>query len=69
MKSGDTFLWQGDKNLTTYDEEFEQHFLPNTRQYFDTQAGVWNSQLNCPEYLKEVDKALTHEEDNADYWL
>ena len=31
MKSGDTFLWQGDKNLTCYDEEFEQHFLPHTR--------------------------------------
>lgn len=35
MKSGDTFLWQGDKNLTTYDEEFEAPFLQNTKQYFD----------------------------------
>merc|ERR1712004_776040 len=64
MKSRDTFLWQGDKNLTTYDEEFEQYFLPNTKQYFETQALSWHAQLNCPEYLKEVDKALTHEENN-----
>ena len=30
---------------------------------------LWNSQLNCPEYLNEVNKALAHEEENADYWL
>lgn len=25
--------------------------------------------MNCPEYLSEVNKHLTHEEMNADYWL
>ena len=69
MKSGDTFLWQGDKNLTTYDEEFEAPFLQNTKQHFDQQATVWNSNLNCPEYLQEVEKALAKEEENADFWL
>ena len=30
---------------------------------------MWDKQLNCPEYLREIDRAIKHEEDNADFWL
>ena len=32
-------------------------------------AKEWNNTLNCPEYLREVQKFLANETLNADYWL
>ena len=31
MKSGNEFVWQGDKNLTVYDQEFEEPYLNHTK--------------------------------------
>ena len=69
MKIEQGFIWQGDKKLDTYEQEFEQHFLTYSREEFEKKANLWISTLNCPEYLQEVDKALTKEEENAAYWL
>ena len=43
--------------------------LTHARQEYEMKSNVWNAQLNCPEYLREVDNALMKEEENADYWL
>ena len=32
-------------------------------------SSKWNSNSNCPEYLNSVQKMLTNEEENADFWL
>ena len=63
------FLWQGDRNLQVYDEEFEEAFLDATRRESSQKATLWNSTRNCPEYLQEVKGFLDNEELNADYWL
>lgn len=69
MKVESGFIWQGDKKLEHYEQEFEQHFLTYSREEFEKKANLWIGTLNCPEYLQEVDKALTKEEENAAYWL
>jgi len=69
MKVDAGFIWQGDKKLDTYEQEFEQHYLTFSREEFEKKANLWISTLSCPEYLNEVDKALRKEEENAIYWL
>jgi|LakMenEpi03Aug12_release.lakeMendotaPanAssembly.Ray.scaffolds.fasta_scaffold176829_3 hypothetical protein len=69
MKTEAGFVWQGDKNLLTYEQEFEQHLLKYSQQEFEKKATLWDTTRNCPEYLREVDLALTKEEENADFWL
>lgn len=63
------FLWQGDRNLSIYDDHFQSDFLSATKRESQQSATIWNSNRNCPEYLSEVKKALENEEANADYWL
>lgn len=43
--------------------------LTFSRLEFEKKAYLWDSSRNCPEYLREVDLALTKEEENADFWL
>lgn len=69
VKNSAGFGWLGDKKLDTYEAEFEQYFLTHSREEFEKKANLWIGTLNCPEYLSEVDKALTKEEENAVYWL
>lgn len=69
MKVESGFIWQGDKKLEHYEQEFEQNFLTYSREEFEKKANLWIGTLNCPEYLQEVDKALTKEEENSAYWL
>lgn len=63
------FVWQGDRNLATYDSLFETPFLTHTMNEFKTKAQKWIQERNCPEYLTEVARVLENEERNADYWL
>ncbi len=63
------FLWQGDRNLNIYDDQFESEFLKATQKESMQSANLWNQIRNCPEYLREVQKMLQNEESNADYWL
>jgi len=63
------FVWQGDRNLYVYDEDFEAAFLDRTQRESLQKATMWNSTRNCPEYLQEVQAFLDNEELNADYWL
>lgn len=69
MNNDGGFVWQGEKNLSVYDTEFETFYLARTKQEYERKATNWNSQKNCPEYLQAVDRALDHEESRADYWL
>lgn len=63
------FVWQGDRNLSVYDDHFEAEFLTSTQKESQQSAMLWNSNRNCPEYLGEVKKMLENEEANAEYWL
>lgn len=69
MQTPQGFAWQGDKNLTVYDEEFEATFLERTVAEYKTKATAWSTNLNCPEYLREVENHLEKETENAEYWL
>ena len=69
MKTGDNFLWRGGLSLNTYDDEYEEPFLAITQKYFEEQADAWEKSLDCLDYLKKVDKALTREEEIAHYWV
>lgn len=69
MNQNQNFIWQGDKKLDIYEQRFEQPFLTYSRKEFEDKANLWINTLNCHEYLQEVDKAITKEEENAVYWL
>lgn len=64
-----TFVWQGDRNLSVYDDFFEAEFLVSTQKESQQSALLWHSSRSCPEYLSEVKKMLENEEANADFWL
>ena len=63
------FVWQGDRNLLIYDEDFEARFLRHTMEEYRAKASKWLQESSCPEYLTQVDVAIVREETNADYWL
>lgn len=50
-KTGNSYSWTGDKNLAFYEKNFEAAFLTRSREEFEKKANLWNSSLNCPEYL------------------
>lgn len=62
MKGNDGFYWAGSKNLTFYENEFEQMFLSNARDEYDKKAQKWISECTAPEYLILADKVFQHEE-------
>ena len=64
-----TFDWVGKVNLRVYNVDFEAQYLTDTRETSERYALVWNAQLNAPEYCLNVQKFLTNEETNADFWL
>ena len=45
------FLWQGDRNLSVYDDQFESIFLKHTMNEYRKKSQKWNQERNCPEYL------------------
>ena len=63
------FFWKGTSNLSYYEENFESKFLILSKSFFHARANQWNSECNCESYLNEVNKAITNEETNADFWL
>ena len=70
MKSGNIFVWQGERNLKNcYDVDFEKPFLTATQEYFESFSNVKKKDLNCPEYLEEAKRSLQREEEDADFWL
>lgn len=48
------FLWQGDRFLTVYDDEFELAYLQETKKESEQCSLRWNLECNCPEYLTNV---------------
>lgn len=69
-KGGATdFDWLGEKNLMTYDAEFQKYLLQDTEHYYKNMASKWFKTVSCYEYVLNVHKNLTKEESNADFWL
>lgn len=62
MKGNDGFFWEGSKNLTFYENEFETMFLSRARDEYDRKAQKWISECTAPEYLHLADNVFTHEE-------
>ncbi len=69
VKQDDDYVWKGDKNLSIYEQHFEKPLLHNTEYEYRNKSTGWMSQMNCPEYLREVEKHLKKEEERADYYL
>lgn len=62
MKGNDGFFWEGSKNLTFYEAEFETHFLTRASDEYENKAKKWISECTAPEYLKLADNVFDHEE-------
>jgi len=56
------FTWEGTDNLDLYEKEFEHYFLINARQEYQGKANLWVQECSAPEYLKNVEAAIDHEE-------
>ena len=56
------FTWEGTDNLDLYEKEFEHYFLINARQEYQDKANLWVQECSAPEYLKNVEAAIDHEE-------
>mmetsp|Transcript_6209 Transcript_6209/g.14851 ORF Transcript_6209/g.14851 Transcript_6209/m.14851 type:complete len:754 (+) Transcript_6209:67-2328(+) len=65
----DMFIDLGIGNLTVYQTEFEEAFLPATSDYFVRQASGWLSEDSFPEYLRKSELALTAEEQRVTNYL
>lgn len=59
------FLWDGQRSITKYENEFERPFLDKLREEYETKAKIWISQCNAPEYLQKVEDAFNHEEQTS----
>lgn len=62
QRVNDRYFWEGSKDLTFYEKEFEEHFLSRAREEYDMKAKKWISECTAPEYLKLADKVFDHEE-------
>ena len=64
-KFGETFQWDGEKNLSIYETKFESLFTQRSREYFLRKSQEWLTNLNCPEYLNEAWRRIEQEETKA----
>jgi len=55
QRNNDKYCWEGSKNLTFYENEFEVHFLTKAREEYDNKAKKWISECTAPEYLTLAD--------------
>jgi cullin 1 len=58
-----------DRNLTVYNQDFEEFFLPATSEHFNRKASGWLSSDSFPDYLKKAEQALQSEEQRVDNYL
>jgi len=65
----DMFIDLGLGSLNAYNTEFEEYFLPATRDYFVRQASGWISEDSFPEYLRKAEVALIAEEQRVTNYL
>ena len=63
------FQWKGDKNLNTYENMFEKPLLARSKDEYSMKSAGWMGRLNCPEYLREIEKHLLKEEERASHFL
>ena len=55
QRINDKYFWEGSKNLTFYENEFEVHILTRTREEYNNNAKKWISECKTPEYLTLAD--------------
>merc|ERR1719421_2074037 len=65
----DMFIDLGLGNASVYNNEFEEHFLPATSDYFVRQASGWILEDSFPEYLRKAEAALIAEEQRVTNYL
>jgi cullin 1 len=65
IKSDDEYVWKGDKNLTIYETQFEKQLINRSKDEYQQKSAGWMGRLNCPEYLREVEKHLLKEEERS----
>lgn len=81
VKQDDDYVWKGEKNLLTYEKNFEEHLINKVRylspfyiliqakEEYSQKCNGWFLNLNCPEYVREAEKNLVKEEERANYFL
>jgi cullin 1 len=56
-------------NLTVYNQDFEEQFLPATSEHFTRKASGWLSSDSFPDYIKKAESALQSEEQRVENYL
>lgn len=62
MKGATGFFWEGVKDLSLYNKEFESPLLDRTCEEYEVKSKKWINECTAPEYLKLADLAFQHEE-------
>lgn len=65
----DMYIDLGLQNPSVYNSDFEEAFLPATKEYFVRQATGWLSEDSFPEYLRKAEAALNAEEQRVTNYL
>lgn len=63
------FEAMGMKTLEVYQQDFEEHLLANTQDYYQGKSQVWEASDSTPEYMKKAERALTQESDRVRNYL
>jgi hypothetical protein len=69
MKSDAGFYWEGKKNVSFYETQFESYFIAKAFGEYDEKAKVKVADFTAPEYLKWADTCFVHEENYCDTML
>ena len=60
------YFWEGWRNLTFYESEFEEQFLNYVTLEYSEKAKLWAAKFTVPEYLQRVQQSFEHEESGYD---
>lgn len=65
-KSETSFYWEGTKDLSFYNEQFEKHLIKRALKEYHSKASAKIAEFSAPEYLKWADQCFQHEEGYCD---
>lgn len=54
-KSETSFYWEGTKDLSFYNEQFEKHLIKRALKEYHSKASAKIAEFSAPEYLKWAD--------------
>jgi cullin 3 len=57
--------WTGVHNLHYYKEYFEEEYIRQTREYYESEAKKWITTMSCPEYVNIATSSLKKEEEKV----